>query len=100
MKLIFYLAILIVLVSSRTYPLYKQCDAQWASQQFSTSSKIICQAGSLITSVAMALKGIGQNYNPGTLNSWLKANDGFKESDFLWESVNKLGLSYAGKITN
>jgi hypothetical protein len=95
------LAVLLVLAASRTYPMYKQCDAKWGNEQLGTSSNTICKAGCLMSSVAMALAGCGKNYNPGTLNSWLKANGGYVSGDlFVWGSVNKLGLSYVGKVAN
>ena len=54
-----------------------------------------------MSSVAMALAGIGKSYNPGTLNNWLKANGGYVSGDLLvWGAVGKIGLSYQGKISN
>ncbi len=70
------LAALIVLSLSRTYPLFKQCDGNWGSDQLGTSSQTICQAGCLLSSIAMGLAGTGHGYNPGTLNKWLKSNGG------------------------
>jgi len=95
------LALLVAVALARTYPLYKQCDPSWGSQQLGTSANTICKAGCAMSSVAMALGGIGKNYNPGTLNTWLKANGGYVSGDLLvWGAVGKLGLSYQGKITN
>lgn len=71
MKILIFL-LLVIGVFTRTYPVYTQCNPAWANQQLGTSSQTICQGGSLITAVAMALAGIGKNYNPGTLNTWLK----------------------------
>ena len=54
-----------------------------------------------MSSAAMALSGVGHNYNPGTLNSWLKSNGGYVSGDlFVWSAINKLGLTYHGKISN
>ena len=54
-----------------------------------------------MSSVAMALAGIGKNYNPGTLNTWLKGHGGYVSGDlFVWGSVSPLGLSYVGKVAN
>lgn len=54
-----------------------------------------------MSSVAMALSGIGKNYNPSTLNTWLKGHGGYVSGDlFVWGSVNSLGLSYVGKVAN
>ena len=53
-----------------------------------TSTFTICQQGSLITSVGMAMNG-----EPGSLNKWLTANRGYiKGNEFVWESVTPLGL--------
>ena len=95
------LGLLVVLAASRSYPLYKQCDSRWGSQQLGTSSNTICKAGCLMSSVSMALSGIGKGYNPGTLNTWLKGHGGYVSGDlFVWGSVNSLGLSYQGKVAN
>lgn len=98
---IFALAVIIVLASSRSYPLYKQCDSRWGSEQLGTSANTICKAGCLMSSVAMALTGCGKSYTPSTLNTWLKGHGGYVSGDlFVWASVNALGLSYIGKVSN
>jgi hypothetical protein len=95
------IAVILVIASCRTYPLYKQCDSKWGNDQLGTSSNTICKAGCLMSSVSMALSGIGKNYNPGTLNTWLKGHGGYVSGDlFVWGSVNSLGLSYVGKVAN
>ena len=54
-----------------------------------------------MSSVAMALSGVGKNYNPGTLNTWLKGHGGYVSGDlFVWASVNSLGIKYVGKVAN
>jgi hypothetical protein len=91
------LAVLIVTVFSRNYPMYKQCDPQWASERLGTSSNTICSAGCLMSSMSMALAGTGHNYNPSTLNAWLTQNSGYISGDlFIWASVNSLGLTFVG----
>jgi hypothetical protein len=100
MKIIL-LALFAVLALSRSYPMYKQCDSQWANDQLGTSSNTICKAGCLMSSVAMALGGIGKAYNPKSLNIWLKGHNGYVSGDlFVWGSVSTLGLSYVGKVAN
>lgn len=95
------LAAILILSSCRSYPLYKQCDSKWGSEQLGTSANTICKAGCLMSSVSMALSGIGKNYNPGSLNTWLKGHGGYVSGDlFVWGSVNSLGLSYVGKVAN
>ena len=96
-------AIFISLAFSYYYfPLYKQCDSRWGSQALGTGGgRTICQAGCLISSAAMALSGIGQNYNPETLNNWLINNGGYWNGNlFIWRSIDSLGLSFDGFISN
>ncbi len=97
----FILTLLVAVCLARTYPLYKQCDSRWGSEHLGTSSNTICQAGCLMSSASMALAGTGHSYNPGTLNSWLKSNGGYVSGDlFVWTAINKLGLTYKGRISN
>jgi hypothetical protein len=91
--------LLLVAISCRQYPLYKQCDSRWASEQLGTSSNTICSAGCLMSSAAMALSAIGKNYNPSTLNKWLKSNGGYVSQDlFVWASINPIGVKFVGFI--
>lgn len=53
-----------------------------------------------MSSAAMALKGIGKDYNPSILNTWLKANGGYVSGDlFIWASINSIGVTFLGKVT-
>ena len=95
------LVCLIVACLSRSYPLYKQCDSRWGNERLGTSSKTICQAGCLMSSAAMALTGCGHTYTPSTLNTWLTHNGGYVGGDgYVWAAIDKLGLTYKGKIAN
>lgn len=95
------LTILVIGSLSRTYPLYRQCDPQWSNEQLGTSSNTICSDGCLMSSAAMALTGIGHNFNPSTLNQWLKSHGGYVSGDlFVWHSINTLGLLFEGKVKN
>ena len=82
--------------------MYKQCDPKWGSEQLGTSpTNTICKAGCLMSSVAMSLSGIGKDYNPSTLNTWLKGHGGYVSGDlFVWASVKPLGLKFIAKIAN
>jgi hypothetical protein len=54
-----------------------------------------------MTSVTMALGGIGYDFTPSTMNQWLKAHNGFYDGDgYLWNSVNILGMQFRGKDGN
>jgi hypothetical protein len=100
MKL-FILALIIIACYARTYPMYKQCDSRWGNERLGTSSRTICQAGCLMSSAAMALSGLGHNYNPSTLNTWLTHNGGYVSGDaYVWGAIDKLGVTYRGRIPN
>lgn len=48
----------------------------------------------------MALKGVGQNYDPSSLNTWLKGHGGYVSGDlFVWASINSLGVTFLGKVS-
>jgi hypothetical protein len=99
-KVFVFMQLMLVLVSCQTYPMQKQCNSSWGSQQYGYSSWTICQKGSALSSISMALTGIGNNYNPGTLNNWLKQNDGYYSGVILLRSINRLGLTFKGRIPN
>jgi hypothetical protein len=53
-----------------------------------------------MSSAAMALKGIGADHNPSTLNAWLTAHGGYVSGDlFVWASINALGVTFLGKYS-
>jgi len=83
------------------WTMFKQCDAAWGSEKLGTCADTICQAGCAMSSVAMILATKGWKGNPGTLNTWLKANGGYVSGcDIVWSTVNKLGLiTYQGSET-
>ncbi|KYQ91756.1 hypothetical protein DLAC_07544 [Tieghemostelium lacteum] len=73
-----------------TYPLYKQCDPEWANQIMETTT--ICEVGCLMSSTSMAMGGKGitidtNTSNPSTFNYWLRNNNGYTSNDELIESV-------------
>ena len=96
------LAILVALALTYNFPMYKQCDSKWGSQQLGTGGgKTICQAGCLMSSAAMALAGTGHSYNPETLNRWLISNGGYASGNlYVWAAINKLGLTFGGFVSN
>lgn len=54
-----------------------------------------------MSSASMALAGTGKNYNPSTLNAWLKGHGGYVSGDlFVWNSINAIGLTFQGKVAN
>ena len=68
------------------YPLFKQCDAQWANDEMGISGNgeraTVCREGCAMSCVAMALAGHKLYVNnsdatPGSLNTWLKVTDNY-----------------------
>ncbi len=86
-----------------TYPLYKQSDGRWGSDQLGTSRDTICSAGCLMSSVSMVVSDCGRSVSgqaatPKTLNAWLRNNGGYVSGDlFVWGSVSAFGLGFVGK---
>lgn len=74
----------------RQYPLYKQCDPQWANNVMINHT--ICQVGCLMSSISMALNSFnvsidGSSATPASLNTWLIHNQGYDAGDDLNEEV-------------
>lgn len=77
------------------YPLFKQCVDEWGDDVMVT--KTICQVGCLMSSTSMGLAGTliaiptedgdSVDANPGSLNTWLKQNGGYDDSDDFIEPV-------------
>lgn len=66
--------------------MFKQCDPRWGSTQMGVSGPgeqaTICKEGCAMTSLAMGLHSLGlwindKEVDPGVLNAWLQANDGY-----------------------
>jgi hypothetical protein len=54
-----------------------------------------------MSSVAMGLAGTGRNFNPSSLNSWLKNNGGYAYDELIiWGAIEPLGLDFRGKVGN
>eukprot|EP01065_Artemidia_motanka_P035356 TRINITY_DN43280_c0_g1_i1.p1 TRINITY_DN43280_c0_g1~~TRINITY_DN43280_c0_g1_i1.p1 ORF type:complete len:382 (+),score=97.18 TRINITY_DN43280_c0_g1_i1:47-1147(+) len=77
----------------KRYPLYKQSDYRWGSDVI--EKQTVAEVGCLMSSTSMALAGHGiqipgsppQTANPGTLNAWLRAHNGYTPGDDLIESA-------------
>jgi len=85
------------------YPLYKQCDGRWGGDKLGASSTI-CRVGCLMSSMAMAMQGLGkkingQNVTPKNLNAFLMGNGGYSGNLFVWGAVSRFGFSYLGQPT-
>jgi hypothetical protein len=70
---------------------YGQRDVRWASVILGTSQVTIGGYGCLMTCVASLLTDAGTDMTPDELNTWLKANGGYKNGNlFVFNSVDKL----------
>ncbi len=78
------------------YELLRQCDFRWSNDLVGFGSERICAAGSATTCVAMVLEECeqelyGWDVNPGSLNRWLKENNGYVDQNkIVWSATNKL----------
>ena len=94
------LTVLCFATAEAAYPLFKQCDSRWQSDLMGTSPNTICQAGQIISSVAMVLNGCGRTIDgseatPKTLNKWLTNNGGYTGGDmFVWNSVDSFNIQF------
>jgi hypothetical protein len=78
------------------YPLVKQCGEPWADDLM--GNKTICMVGCLMSSTSMGIAGVkiqidGLSSDPGTLNTWLKANDGYSNNNLIEGAVPKIDPS-------
>ncbi|CAI2375575.1 unnamed protein product [Moneuplotes crassus] len=87
--------------SLMTPPLYKQCNSEWGSNYM--GSKTVCQVGCLMSSMSMALAGLGktingQTVNPGNFNQWLRDHHGYSGNLFVWGAAESpFSLKYQGQ---
>ena len=85
------------------YDLQTQCDSRWGSDQLGVAgNSTICTTGGAVSSLAILLDDCDQDLygfdvNPGSLNRWLKANNGFTNGNQLvWTRTDSLsnGVKY------
>lgn len=81
-------------------PDIKQYSNPWGSQIYNfannwfPSNPSIARWGCAITSATMVLNYHGDNTDPGTLNEWLKNNNGYtRNGAVLWPSISKYSLN-------
>lgn len=82
-----------------SYPTFKQCDTRWGAEIIETTT--VCKVGCLMSSTSMALAGHGIDVNgsaanPGTLNEWLRNNNGYTPTNDFKESRLDFVSSLAG----
>jgi hypothetical protein len=67
-----------------------QRDPRWAGVQLGTSNKTIGSHGCVITDATMMLRHFGIDIDPAELNTWLKANGGYQNTNwFVWSVLKK-----------
>lgn len=66
------------------YPLYGQRDARWRGRPLGVGGgETLGSAGCAVTCAAMQATAVGCETTPGSLNEWLKGNDGFIDGNQL-----------------
>jgi hypothetical protein len=83
---------------------YSQCDHKWGTHYM--GNKTICEVGCFMSSVSSAVHDHGIKFqvkpfgempvtsNPGTLNQWLRENNGYEVNLFKSDEVYKLCLHF------
>ena len=103
MKSILFAALALLGTAVSGYDLLRQCDSRWSSDILGTSGgKTICDLGGAVSSLAMILDDCDQDLygfdvNPGSLNKWLKENNGFTNGNqIVWSRTDSLtnGVKY------
>lgn len=82
-------------------PFFSQKDGRWSGQRLGTGNGTIGSHGCAVTSMAMILRYRGADVDPGKLNVWLTANQGYSNGDLIrWDKAGGYGnacwLGYAG----
>jgi len=87
------------------YPLFKQCDPRWGQDEMGVAGSgeraTICKEGCAMSSLSMALAGLGVHTegrptNPGTVNAWLEQHNGYTCAD---GDCNNLVLTAPQRLT-
>ena len=72
-------------------PLFLQGDDHWANDHLGTSPHTMAQVGCAVSSAAMVMKFYGLDTDPGRLNNFLLATNGYDENnDLRWEGPTAL----------
>jgi lysozyme len=78
-------------------PHFSQGDARWGARTLGRSSSISKQ-GCAISSIAMVLRFHGRDVNPGSLDQFLDANDGYSGNSVIWSVAGKYGQRANNKL--
>lgn len=77
---------------------FGQMEAPWNTQILGNSGTI-GDYGCLETDATMVADYFGQNFDPGSLNDYLKKNGGYSGNLLIWAAFASLfGLKYAGQV--
>ena len=93
----FLLVSLLVGAASCISSVFLQCDSQWGNDlQGHYGGENICKIGGGLSSIASLLKKCDQGFygfdvNPGSLNKWLKENNGYSNGDqIVWNKIDNI----------
>lgn len=78
-------------------PHFSQGDPRWGSRMLGRSSSISKQ-GCAISSVAMMLSFYGRHCNPGQLDEFLDANNGYSGNSVIWGVAGQFNKSHGDKL--
>ena len=102
MKILILLSLISISLCAWDPPFYTDCDKTWYKILIGNGTKTICEAGSIISSMASAIAGFNIQINnndvtPKSLNKWLISHNGYIADDiYVWTTVSKLGFTFIG----
>ncbi len=73
-------------------PGFRQADPRWHADPLGNTTDTLGSAGCAVSSAAMVLKWYGVDTDPGRLNAYLTAHQGYAGSGYIiWEKAAELG---------
>lgn len=73
-------------------PAFRQGDPRWHADPLGQTTDTLGQTGCAVTSAAMVLKSYGVDTDPGRLNAYLTAHQGYVGNGYIvWEKAAELG---------
>ncbi|MCS7024397.1 MAG: peptidoglycan-binding protein [Bryobacteraceae bacterium] len=81
----------LVTYNGSTVPFFTQFDCAWGARNLGNANRTLAQAGCAISSIAMVLKFYGRDMDPGKLDAYLDANQGYVGNCVVWDKAFKAG---------
>lgn len=80
-------------------PLFRQGDERWRNDKLGNTQASLAAEGCAVASAAMVMASYGAETDPGELNKWLQANEGYVGTGLLvWEKAAEAVGNIAKKV--